>query len=203
MMARLDPLPVKSWPPEMRDALAAMPPPGARYSLTSEGRPSGFNILGAMAHHPRLAKAFFTLNAHLLLTTSLTERQRELVIMRVAALRQSTYEWAQHLFMARDAGISDIEISWIAWGPDAPTWSAGDACLLRAVDELVLVGVIDDTTWKELAGHLNGQEILDVIFTAGSYAMLASMLDSLGIALDDDLRSSIATLTDPSTTTNG
>ena len=91
---------------------------------------------------------------------------------------------------------------WIAWGPDAPTWSAADACLLRAVDELVLVGVIGDTTWKELAEHLDGQEILDVIFTAGSYAMLASMLDSLGIALDDDLRSSIATFTDRPTTTD-
>jgi alkylhydroperoxidase family enzyme len=200
-MARMDPLPVKSWPREMRDALAVMPPPEAHYTLTSKGRPGGFNVLGALAHHPRLAKAFFTLNAHLLLTTSLSERQRELVIMRVAALRHCTYEWAQHLFMARDAGLSDIEIPWIAWGPDAPTWSVGDARLLRAVDELVLVGAMGDSTWAQLAEHLNGEQILDVIFTAGSYAMLASMLDSLGIELDDDLRSGIATLTDPSTTT--
>ena len=202
-MARMNPLPVKSWPPEMREALATMPPQGARYTLISEGRPSGFNVLGAMAHHPRLAKAFFTLNAHLLLATSLTERQRELVIMRVAALRHCNYEWAQHLFMARDAGLSDIEISWIAWGPDAPTWSAGDACLLRGVDELVLQGVIGDSTWKKLAEHLNGAQILDVIFTAGSYAMLASMVDSLGIELDDDLLSAVVMLTDPSPPMDG
>ena len=200
-MARMSPLPTKMWPPEMRDALKVMSPPDARYTLSSADRPSGLNILGAMAHHPRLAKAYFTLNAHLLLTTSLTERQRELVIMRAAALRRSTYEWAQHLFMAQDAGLSDLEISWIAWGPDAPTWSPGDASLLRAVDDLVQGGVITDTTWAALAEHLNEQQILDVIFTAGSFAMLASMLDSLGIELDDDLRIGVAALTSPSTTT--
>ncbi|WP_255605540.1 carboxymuconolactone decarboxylase family protein [Mycolicibacterium xanthum] len=174
-----------------------MPPPDARYTLISEGRPSGFNILGAVAHHPRLAKAFFTLQAHLLLTTSLNERQRELVIMRTAALRRSTYEWAQHLFMARDAGLSDIEISWIVWGPDAPTWSPGDASVLRAVDDLLLDGVIKDSNWAALAEHLDPQQILDVIFTAGSYAMLASMLDSLGIELDEDLQSGVNDLTRP------
>jgi alkylhydroperoxidase family enzyme len=201
-MARMEPLPAKEWSTQMRDALAAMPPADAPYALTSEGRPSGFNILGAMAHHPRLAKAFFTLQAHLLLTTSLTERQRELDIMRVAALRQSEHEWAQHLFMARDAGLSDIEISWIAWGPDAPTWGTSDANVLRAVDELVLDGVIKDTTWTALTEHLDDLQILDVIFTTGSYAMLASMLSSLGIQLDDDLRSAVAELTDPATMTD-
>lgn len=197
-MARLEPLPAEKWPREMGDALAGMPPPDAHYALTSEGRPSGFNVLGALAHHPRLAKAFFTLQAHLLLTTSLTERQRELVIMRVAALRRSEYEWAQHLFMARDAGLSDVEISWIVWGPDAPTWSRDDASVLRAVDELVLDGVVRGTTWAALIEHLDDQQILDVIFTAGSYAMLASMLDSLGIELDDDLRCALDVLTNPS-----
>src|SRR4051812_35193926 len=117
--------------------------------------------------------------------------------MRVAALRRSEYEWAQHIFMAHDAGLSDVEISWIVWGPDAPTWSSGDASLLRAVDDLVLTGVIKDATWTTLAEHLNGQEILDVIFTTGSYAMVASMMDSLGIDLDHDLRAAVVALTAP------
>ena len=82
-----------------------MTPRATRYPLTAKGRPSGGSIFGALAHHPSLAKAFFTLNAHLLLDTSLAERQRELVL-RVAAVRRSGYEWAQHLFMARDAGQS-------------------------------------------------------------------------------------------------
>ena len=190
-MARIDPLPPKMWPSEMREALAAMRPPAPRYPLTREGRPSGANILGAMAHHPALAQAYFTLNGHVLLATTLTERQRELVIMRAAVLQRSSYEWVQHVFLARDAGLTDLEISWIAWGPDAPFWSVVESALLRAVDELIGEGVIGDQTWTVLSAHLGSQQLLDVIFTAGSYTMLAWMMQSLGITLDDDLREAL------------
>jgi alkylhydroperoxidase family enzyme len=190
-MARIEPLPVKEWPPEMREALAAIRPANPRYPMTRKGRPSGANILGTMAHHPALARAYNTLNGHLLLATTLTERQRELIIMRAAVLARSSYEWAQHVFLARDAGLSDLEISWIAWGPDAPLWDEAESALLRAVDELVGDGVIGDQTWTVLSAHLDAQQILDVIFTAGSYTMLAWMMRSLGITLDDDLRKAL------------
>ena len=96
-MTRVDPLHPKQWPPQMRDALTAMNPPVRRHPpLPTEGRPKGINVLGALAYHPELAKAFFTFNGHLLSATSLTPRQRELLILRTAVLRQSEYEWAQH-----------------------------------------------------------------------------------------------------------
>jgi alkylhydroperoxidase family enzyme len=187
-MARMDPLPVKDWPAEMRDALTAMTPPGSRQSLTGDVDRQGANILGALAHHPALAKAFFTLNGHLLRATTLTPRQRELVVMRVAVLRQSSYEWAQHVFLARHAGMTDLEIAWIAWGPGAPIWDELEAALLRAVGELDRDGVIADETWAVLIEHLDARQVLDVIFTAGAYATIAWMVESLGIELDDDLR---------------
>jgi len=190
-MARMEPLPAMDWPPEMRDALAAMTPPVPRHSLTGDPRRQGANILGALAHHPALAKAFFTLNGHLLLATTLAPRQRELVVMRVAALRQSSYEWTQHVFLARDAGLTDLEIAWIAWGPDAPIWDELDAGLLRAVDELDRDGFIADETWAALIKHLDARQILDIIFTAGAYTTIAWMVESFGIELDDDLQEGI------------
>lgn len=187
-MPRMEPLPVKNWPAEMRDALAALTPPGHRHSLTGDHRRQGANIMGALAYHPALAKALFTLNGHLLRATTLTPRQRELIIMRVAVLRESTYEWVQHVVLARDAGLTDLEIAWIAWGPAAPVWDELDASLLRAVGELDRDGVIADGTWTVLSQHLDARQILDVIFTAGAYTTIAWMVESLGIDLDDDLR---------------
>jgi hypothetical protein len=163
-MARIEPLPVNKWPPEMQEALAAIKPPVPRYPLTRKGRPTGGNILGTMAHHPALARAYNTLNGH---------------------------EWAQHVFLARDAGLTDLEIAWIAWGPDAPFWSELESALLRAVDELVGDGAIGDKTWTVLSTHLDPQQLLDVIFTAGSYTILAWMMQSLDITLDDDLRKAL------------
>lgn len=192
-MTRVDPLPPKQWPPAMRDALAAMNPPVRRHAqIATEGRPKGLNVLGALAYHPELARAFFTFNGHLLSATSLTPRQRELLILRTAVLRQSEYEWAQHVVIAGDVGISGSEVTAIAWGPDASTWSQIDAALLRSADELVADGVIGDATWATLSAELSTEQILDVIFTVGAYETLGWMLRSFGVQLDDDVREYLA-----------
>lgn len=187
-MAHIEPLAKREWPPEMREALAAMLPPNPRHQrLQREGRPKGANILGTLAHHPALARAFLTFNGHLLMATTLTERQRELLVLRVAAVSKSSYEWAQHLFLARDVGLSDDEIAWIAWGADAPMWGVLDATFLRAVDELVEGGSITAPTLQVLREHLDVQQILDLIYTVGCYQSLAWMLRSFDIDFDDDL----------------
>jgi alkylhydroperoxidase family enzyme len=187
-MAQIEPLAKKDWPPEMRDAMMAMMPPNPRHKqLQRAGRPKGGNILGVLAHHPALARAFLTFNGHLLMATTLTERQRELLVLRVAAVSKSSYEWAQHLFLARDVGLSDDEVAWIAWGADAPMWSALDAAFLRAVDELVGDGSISESTLKALREHLDVQQLLDLIYTVGCYQNLAWMLRSFDIDLEDDI----------------
>nr|WP_236593126.1 carboxymuconolactone decarboxylase family protein [Mycobacterium paraintracellulare] len=191
LMVRIDPLPRDQWSPQMQEALGEMVPSRRRYPLTREGRPSGTNILGTLAHHPALAKRYFALNGHLLLATTLSERHRELIIMRAAVLAGSSYEWVQHILLARDAGLTDLEISWIAWGPDAPFWDAGDAAVLRAVDDLAHHGAIGDQAWGDLTAHLDTEQILDLIFTAGSYTLLAWMVNSLQTPLDDDLRAAL------------
>ncbi len=114
-MARIEPLPIEQWPPEMRPAMAAMTPlVPRRPQPATEGRPKALNTLGTVAHHPALAHAFFTFDGHILMGTTLTQRQRELLVLRVAVLRSSPYEWAQHVFMAHDAGLNDEEIGRIA-----------------------------------------------------------------------------------------
>ncbi|MQY29567.1 carboxymuconolactone decarboxylase family protein [Nocardia aurantia] len=187
-MARIPPLPIREWPAEMRDALAAMDPPEPRHPpALKQDRPMARNTLGTFAHHPALARAFFTFNGHVLRATTLSERQRELLIMRVALLRKSGYEWVQHLFMARDAGLSDEEVSRIAYGPDAPFWDPLDAALLRATDELIDDGAIGETTWAVLASALDARQLLDVIFTVSAYDAIARMFKSVEVEMDDDL----------------
>ena len=187
-MPRISPLSPKEWPKEFRTALAALRPPNAKYApLPTEDRPKGRNVLGTWAHHPELAQAYFTLNGHVLMTTTLSERQRELLVLRVAAVRKSGYEWAQHVFVGRDVGLTDEEIGRIAYGPDAPFWSALDAAMLRAVDELIEVGGISASTWETLTAELDVKQVLDLICTVGTYETLARIFASLEVDIDDDI----------------
>ena len=187
-MARIKPLSSDEFPKEFGSALAALMPPNPRHPKPiSDDRPKAMHVLGTLAHHPELAKAYFTLNGHILLATTLSERHRELLIMRVAAVRRCGYEWAQHLFMARDAGLTDEEISRISYGAESPFWSGVEAALTRSVDELVLDGNLSDPTWNTLATEFSTQQILDIIFTVGTYDLLARLFNSLRMDIDDDI----------------
>lgn len=189
-MARVDPLPPDRWPPEMKGALAALRPPAPRHPLPPRdpSRPKGLNVLGLFAHHPALATAFHTFNGHILFASTLTPRQRELLVLRVAAVRAATYEWTQHVVLAGDAGIDADEIERIRQGPASEGWSDLERGLLAAVDELVADARIGDATWATLAAQLDEQQLLDVVFTVGAYDALAMVLRSFDVELDDDLR---------------
>lgn len=187
-MGRIDPLPIREWPPEMREALAAMRPPAPRHPPPiTEGRPKAMNTLGTFAHHPALARAWFTFNGHVLLATTLSLRQREILVLRVAALRYCAYEWAQHVVVAHDVGLTEDEITRVGLGPDAPLMDPFEATLIRAVDELVGDGAIGGETWAILSEQLDTQQLMDLVFTVGAYDTLAMLMRSFELELDDDL----------------
>jgi alkylhydroperoxidase family enzyme len=174
----------------MREALAALRPADPTHPLPPRraDRPKALNALGTLAHHPAHTRAFHGFNGHIHFASSLTPRQRELLVLRVAAVRQSAYEWAQHVVLAGDAGLGSDEIERIAEGPDAGGWSTLERAQLEAVDELVGDALVADETWAVLAGELDEQQLMDLVFTVGAYDLLAMAFRSFGVELDADLQ---------------
>ena len=82
---------------------------------------------------------------------------------------------------ATPPGITDEEIARIAAGPDAEGWSAEDAALLRAADELHADSRIGDTTWAELAARYDEQQLIELCMVVGQYHLVAFTLNSLGV----------------------
>ena len=71
---RLPPLPADQWDEAVQRALAPM--------LPADGPRDANNALATFAHHPALAKAFLRFNVHLLYSSTLPARIRELAILR-------------------------------------------------------------------------------------------------------------------------
>ena len=185
---RIPPLPPEKWGDDVRAGLAALRPPDATQQLRrSQDGPRGLNVLGTLAQHPRLMQAYHTFNGHILYTNSLDARQRELLVLRVAARRGAEYEWRQHVHIARDLGFGDDDIERIAEGPHAAGWEPLDAAMLRAVDELLADAEVTDATWSELAAALDVHQLMDLVFTVGAYDLLAMAFKSFGVQLDADL----------------
>ncbi|CAI7974043.1 MULTISPECIES: carboxymuconolactone decarboxylase family protein [unclassified Parafrankia] len=185
-MSRLTPLPRDEWPTDLTTFIADF-----RATVIgdtgSAGGQSGANLLGTLARYPALTIAFLRFNGHALYGTSLTARQRELIVLRVASLRQADYEWAQHVVLAEAAGLRDDEIARVTEGPDAAGWAPLESALLRAADELIADGSVGDQTWKTLSSELDEHQLMDVVFTVGTYEMVAFALRSFGVEAEDDL----------------
>lgn len=96
---RLAPLPADQWDDTARKALSAMRDADTNHALST------------LAHHPALAKAFLRFNIHLLTSSTLPPRIRELAILRVAHRRNCAYEWSHHVSMAKAEGITEDEIA--------------------------------------------------------------------------------------------
>jgi 4-carboxymuconolactone decarboxylase len=179
---RIVPQKPPEWTEAAQDALAAFP---TSFNFVMKGwnagehEVRGINVLGTFAHYPALAKAFMTFNAHVSGASSLLYRDREMVILRLSWLMHSEYELVQHMILGKRAGITDDEIERLRQGPDAAGWSAEDAELLRAVDQLHELSRIKPATWERLAQRYNPNQMLDLIFLVGCYGALALAINSL------------------------
>lgn len=142
------------------------------------------HIFGALANHPDLLRRWLVFAAHVLSKSTLSARDRELLILRTGWNCASRYEWGQHVLIARDSGLGNDEIERVKAGPAAPGWSAADAALLKAADELHERSAIGDDTWAELAGRLTPEQLLDVVATVGNYHLVAMFVNTLRVPLD-------------------
>lgn len=139
------------------------------------------NIFATLGRHPKLLKRWMVFGNHVLSKSTLPPRERELAILRIGWLCRSEYEWGQHVAIGRQTGLTDEEIQRVAKGPQAPGWSAADATLLRATDELHADAFISDPTWAELAKRYDTRQIIDLIFAVGQYNLVSMALNSLGV----------------------
>ena len=153
--------------------------------LVNQGRI--FNIFKTMSNHPDLARRWMVFANHILGKSTLSVRDRELVILRIGYLCQSGYEWGQHVQIAREAGMSDEEIRSCKTGPDTPGLSELDRMLLQATDELHTDAHVSDSTWEGLAKHYSTQQMMDLVFTVGQYNLVSMALNSFGVQLDEGL----------------
>jgi 4-carboxymuconolactone decarboxylase len=138
------------------------------------------NIFATLVRYPGLYRRWMPF-AGKLLAGKLPARDRELLILRSAWRCASSYEWGQHVRLAKQTGISDEEIARIATGPDAPGWAPLDRALLSAVDELHDDACVTDATWATLASRYDERQMIELPMLVGQYHMLAFALNSLGV----------------------
>ena len=172
---RLPPLPADQWDEAAQQALSAMLPRGRNPRDAN-------NALATFAHHPALAKAFLRFNVHLLYSSTLPPRIRELAILRVAHRRDCAYEWSHHVDMAKERG--DHRRPDRGGADAARPATTFDRAVLTAVDELDEKSQLSDQTWAALGERLDDRQRMDFVFTVGCYTLLAMAFNTFGVQLE-------------------
>ncbi|MEO9601549.1 carboxymuconolactone decarboxylase family protein [Parasphingorhabdus sp.] len=145
------------------------------------------NIFRTLIKAPRAYKAFMWWGGYILSHhNDLSAREREIIILRTGFNWKAGYEWAQHVRIGKDCGLTDEEIERIKAGPDAPGWTPLESAMLQATDDLTGDGHVADATWEALA-DLTEKQRMDLVMTVGQYSQVSMLLNSFGVQLDDDL----------------
>ncbi len=153
----------------------------ARELLAGVGAGRASNIFTTLVRHPGLFRRWSPFAGKLLRGGKLPARERELAILRAAWRCRAGYEWAHHVDIGRQAGLTTEEIDRVPAGPEASGWAPFDAAVLRAVDELHDDACLSDATWAALAERYDERQLIELPMLVGHYTLLAYTLNSLGV----------------------
>ncbi len=143
------------------------------------------NIFRTLARAPKALSRFNAWGGYVLSRRNdLPPREREIVILRTGFLCKSGYEFTQHTRIGLQSGLTADEIGNIKKGAGAG-WSAANAALIKASDELHADQFVTDATWAELSAHFTDKQCMDAVFTVGQYTQVSMFLNTFGVQLDE------------------
>ena len=171
---RLTPLPPAQWDASLAPVLADLGTP--------------LNIHNVIARHPALMLSYVDFRNHVVKGSSLTPRRREILILRVAHVTGAAYEWEHHVVRGRAAGLSDDEIARVRDGAGAQGWTEEEGLLLEAVDDMLARAEIARPTWSAMCEAFSDAELLDIVFTIGTYLVMSTILKTAGVPMEDGSR---------------
>lgn len=140
-------------------------------------------IFSTLGRSKGLFRGWLHFGARLMPFGSLSRKESEMIIIRVAHVRGCDYELDHHRRLGARAGVTDEMFDRILEGPGAG-WGDRERAMLTATDELVTDSDISDQTYAALARHLDERRIINFVLLVGQYDMLATTIGALRIERD-------------------
>ncbi len=157
------------------------------YDRIAETRGSVDHIFRLLLNSPDAAESVTNVGEFIRFKSPLDPIVREIAILAVARETNSKYEWAQHEPIARRDGVSDRTIEAIRNGRAPMGVPAKEGVYAQGVKELLRDGKLSNLTFKAVEHLLGPSQTLDFLVLVGYYSMLARIMATLEIDLDEGL----------------
>jgi 4-carboxymuconolactone decarboxylase len=149
------------------------------------------NLYRSLAHTPELLQAWIDWAWALRERCQTPRSLRELMILRTAVVMRSEYEWQQHVTVAQDAGVSTEKVQAVAAWQTSSLYDPHERAALMLTDAM-LTGNVGDAVHDELARHFTDRERVELVLTAGFYAMVPRVLDACRVPVEGSEDSPVA-----------
>lgn len=149
-------------------------------------RRGALNMFRVLANAPDVFVGWTRAVDELLDSPTFSLRARELVILRVARLQNSRYELSQHIDIARDAGLTEQQISAIVETDDFDEADFDDTerVLLDVVTELCTTRRLGDESFANAHAIFGDDGITELLMLISCYYGLALVLNAVDVEVD-------------------
>jgi 4-carboxymuconolactone decarboxylase len=139
-----------------------------------------------MLLNPELTEAVSTLGTYLRFGSgALSDRHRELVILRVARMTGAAYEWVKHEPKAREAGIDEQTLEAMRRGEDPDRLEPGERALVEAADVILERGPLPERLQARLVAEIGEPALLELVVLVGFYATIAGFIAAFEVPLPE------------------
>ena len=149
------------------------------------------SIFQVLLNHPTLARALNDLLSTMLWHGKLDRRLRELVIMRIGWLTACDYEWTQHWRVACGLGVPADDLLAVRDWPSNDGFGTAERAVLAATDDVVHRGAVSAPTWAACERQFGADPavLIELVTAIGAWRMIASILHSLEVPLEEGVAS--------------
>lgn len=136
------------------------------------------NLYKMLLHSPVVADGWRAFLTAIRQKASLSDRHRELAILRVAVINRAPYEFAAHVPFARKSGFSDAEIREIEDGKLPASVTDVDRAVLALTDEMTRNVQVRDETYAAAKRHFSDREMVELTATIAAYNLVSRFLEA-------------------------
>ena len=144
------------------------------------------NVFRMMANAPASFRPLIEFAFSLLVTSEFDARKREIAILRVAHVTRASYEWFQHVIVAKRVGVTDQEIEKI--GVDGPVTGLDEEgnLLCRVADEISNDVRLGDDALQQILDRYGTRQATELILCISYFNLLSRFLESTRVALEEE-----------------
>jgi 4-carboxymuconolactone decarboxylase len=144
-----------------------------------ESRGSMIRPFEVLLHAPGVARPAAELGAQIRYESSLSDHDRELVIITAAVVHGCAFEWDSHHPLALAAGVREEVVSHLRDSADVELTEV-EELLIGFVRELCALSTVSDARFAQAVDHLGERGTVELCATVGYYTFLAFVMGAAG-----------------------